>query len=65
MPLTQAMLGGLYTRYENGVEMAEKVVLICNDDYSFQMTTAASSNSALAARVTALEALVNQLVNNP
>ena len=64
VPLTASMLGGLYTRFENGIEQNEKVILTCNSDFSFQMTTAASSNAALAVRVTQLEALIAQLTNN-
>jgi hypothetical protein len=59
------MLGGLYTRFENGVEQADKTVLMCNEDFSFSLASAANTNDALAARVTVLEALVNQLLNNP
>ena len=64
VPLTSAMVSGLYTKFENGVEVADKVVLTCNSDFSFQMSSAADSSEALATRVAQLEAIVNQLTNN-
>lgn len=61
VPLTVEMLGGLYTRYENGIEQAEKVIVTCNSDFSFIMSTAASSNDALASRVAQLEMIIAEL----
>ena len=61
VPLTVEMLGGLYTKYENGIEQSEKVVVSCNSDYSFMMTTAASSSEALASRVSQLEMVIQEL----
>ena len=64
VPLTPLMLGGLYTKYENGVEQADKVVINCNSDFSFVMLQAGTSNDALSARVSQLEAIIQQLTNS-
>ena len=63
VPFTPSMLSGLFTKYENGLEVADKVVLACNDDYSFQMASAEDSSEALATRVAQLEAIVATLTN--
>ena len=59
--LTTEMLSGLYTKHENGIEQSEKVLLRCNDDYSFMMMSAAASHEGLFARVAQLETIIEEL----
>ena len=61
--LTPRMLSGLYTRYENGIEQTEKVIMTCNEDFSFHWMVSGTSLEALAIRVLALEAQVQTLTN--
>ena len=63
IPLTPEMLGGLYTKYENGIEQPVKVLLNCNSDFSFVMMQAASSTDALVGRISRLEAILASLTN--
>ena len=63
VPLTSSQLGGLYTKFENGIEQSEKIVMTCNDDFSFQWIVAGTVENALAVRVAQLEAMVNMLTN--
>ena len=55
------MLSGLYTKHENGIEQSEKVLLHCNDDYSFMMMSASASHEGLFARVAQLETIIEEL----
>jgi len=50
--LTPSLLSGLFTKYVNGVEQTEKVVVTCHDDYSFQMIINVPN---VVSRLTALE----------
>jgi len=41
--LNAKMLAGMYTRYENGIEQPDKVVMTCHEDFSFQWMTAGTN----------------------
>jgi len=58
--LTPSIISGLFTKYVNGVEQSEKVVLTCHDDFSFQMMI---NLPTLASRLSALEEAFNTLTN--
>ena len=58
--LTPALLSGLFTKYVNGVEQTEKVVVTCHDDFSFQMIINVPN---VVSRLTALENAFAQLTN--
>jgi hypothetical protein len=59
--LTPALLSGLYSKFENGVELDEKVVVTCHDDYSFQMTI---NSPNVLSRLSALEGAFEALTNS-
>ena len=58
--LTPALLSGLFTKYVNGVEQTEKVVVTCHEDYSFQMIINIPN---VVTRLTALEEAFAELTN--
>ena len=58
--LSPALLSGLFTKYINGVEQTEKVVVTCHDDYSFQMII---NIPHVVSRLTALEESFALLTN--
>jgi len=59
--LTPSLLSGLFTKYVNGVEQSEKVVLTCHEDYSFQMIVNVPN---VMERLAALETAFAELTNN-
>jgi hypothetical protein len=59
--LSPALLSGLFTKYINGVEQTEKVVVTCHDDYSFQMIINIPN---VVSRLTALEESFALLTNS-
>ena len=61
--LTPQMLSGLYTVYENGLERNQKVIMTCNEDFSFLWSVSETSIEALAIRVLALEQQLAALTN--
>ena len=58
--LSPSDLSGLFTKYVNGVEQQEKVVLTVHDDYSFQMVL---NVPTLLQRLEALETAFAELTN--
>ena len=58
--LTPSLLSGLFTKYVNGVEQTEKVVVTCHEDYSFQMIVNVPN---VMDRLTVLEQTLNELLN--
>jgi len=60
MLLTPSLLSGLFTKYVNGVEQTEKVVVTCHEDYSFQMIINVPN---VLDRLTLLEQTLNELRN--
>jgi hypothetical protein len=58
--LSPAILSGLFTKFVNGVEQTEKVVVTCHDDYSFQMIINIPN---VVSRLTALEEAFALLTN--
>ena len=58
--LTPSLLSGLFTKYVNGIEQTEKVVLTCHEDYSFQMIVNVPN---VMERLAALETAFAELTN--
>ena len=58
--LTPSLLSGLFTKYVNGVEQTEKVVVTCHEDYSFQMIVNVPN---VMERLSVLEQTLNELLN--
>ena len=58
--LTPSILSGLFTKYVNGVEQTEKVVLTVHEDFSFQMIINIPN---IIDRLTLLEQTLDELRN--